>query len=164
MSEEKLVELEESTDSVEENSTVADESAEDVGEESPTNDKKEKKTRKSSNSKATMIEIVAVLLLFYVVLSGLGDKMKFRKFAPFKVEVTAYVESIDEVVFTGTVAQQKELGELGESKYMTTLVYEAGGQVHESPLYSKEYPSFYVGEEIEVYVDATDLDSVLSIK
>lgn len=165
MSEEELVELDESTDIGENNSEAA-------GEDFPANDTKNesadtdtgKQTKKRSSAKATMIEVMVMLLVFYVALSGLGNKMKFRKFAPFKIEVTAYVESIDEVVFVGTKAQQKEMGEVGEAKYMTTLVYEAGGQVHESPLYSKSYPSFSVGEEIVVYVDATDLDSVISLK
>lgn len=120
--------------------------------------------RRAGGKHAFAIEVLAVVVIFYFALSGLSSKFVFKKFAPFKVEAEATVSSIDEVVFTGSAKEAKKLGDLADSKYSTTFVYEVNGQVYESELYSKAYPSFEVGDEVTLYVDATDLTSIVSVK
>lgn len=178
MNDNEVVELEESIEetgeentSPEENEKTEEKHAEEQkGQENTAEDgaeggdTKKRKRKKRSSAYSYMIEVVAVLVVFYVALSGLGGKFRFKKFAPFKVEVTAYVESVDQVVFTGTRQDALEMRDLADSKYMTTFVYEVGGQVHESGLYSKSQPNFVIGQTVTLYVDATDLDSIVSVK
>ncbi len=177
MDEDKVTELEESVEEAGENESPAENVKEDVtSNESSDNagdsadDTAEGDTGKSANGKhrsskqSWLVEIVAVAVLFYVTLSGLGGKFMLRKFAPFKVEANAVVSGIDEIAFVGSDEDAMKIGDLADSRYAIVFTYDVNGAIHTSELYCKEYPQYSVGDEVTIYVDATDLDSIISVK
>ena len=181
MSEDKVTELEESVEEAGEKESPAENVKEDVdaasnepGEDCSASDDGgaegdsatdgSGKSKRRSSKQSWLIEVVAVIVLFYVTLSGLSGKFMFRKFAPFKVEANAVVSSIDEIAFVGSYEDAMKIGDLADSKYAVVFTYAVNGGIHTSELYCKEYPKYSVGDEVTIYVDATDLDSIISVK
>lgn len=180
MSDEKVVELKQSTDEVEDDKKSSSQENENKQEEKKESAKEgaeegakeasedasggKGKRKKKNDSAAYLLEVIAVVLLFYFALTGLSGKIRFKKFAPFKVETVAYVERVNQIEFAGTQEEALKLGDIADSKYEVVFVYDVGGQIHSSSFYSKAKPDYYVGQEVTLYVDATDLDSIISVK
>ena len=112
-----------------------------------------------------MILDIAVLI-FAIVLAKYFTKPSLAKqdTALFYYYENASVVSIDEIEFTGTEEEAKELGDFANSKYAVTVEYPIGPNAKTKVLYFKEKPKFDVFSILELKISVLDPDNVTIVE